>query len=265
MTEELDQLAADYRSAGPQVTIAVPSYNQGEYLGEALQSIFGADLPVEVFVADGGSEDDSLAVIEHWKSQLAGWRSYPDRGQAAAINECIARGTAPYVAWMNSDDGYLPGGLAYLVEQLEKHPEWPAVYGRVWNADKRLLPTSRVWVEPFSERAMAMRCIISQPATLIRRTAWEAVGGLDEELQLAMDYDLWWRLYREFGPLGLVEQDIAVNRLHEGTKTRTQRKRHYDEAMAVVRKYHGRVPIKWWIYWVVAVWFRSILTPQKSK
>ena len=247
------------------MTVAVPSYNQGEYLGEALRSIFAAGPTVEVFVADGGSVDDSLSVIEQWDSQLAGWRSYPDRGQSAAINECVARGSAPYVAWMNSDDCYLPGGLAWLVDQLEKNSEWPAVYGRVWNVDHDLLPKSRVWVEPFSEKRLATRCIISQPATLIRRDAWEAVGGLDEDLQLAMDYDLWWRLYRQFGPLGMCEQDVAVNRGHATTKTKTQRRLHYAEAIAVVRKYYGRVPVKWWFYWMFAVWFRSLLNPQKSK
>ena len=81
----------------PIVTIAVPSYNQGRFLQDALSSIFDQGLPVEVFVADAGSTDCSLDVIKTFESRLAGWRSHPDRGQAAAINEGIARGRAPYV------------------------------------------------------------------------------------------------------------------------------------------------------------------------
>ena len=65
-----------------------------------------------------------------------------------------------------------------------------------------------VWVEPFSEKRLAWRCIVSQPATLIRRAAWEAVGGLDESLHMALDYDLWWKLYRKFGPLQFVLASI---------------------------------------------------------
>src|SRR5215204_1618297 len=80
----------------PIVTIAVPSYNQGRFLQEALTSIFDQGLPVEVFVADAGSTDCSLNIIKTFESRLAGWRSHADRGQAAAINEGIASGHAPY-------------------------------------------------------------------------------------------------------------------------------------------------------------------------
>ena len=75
----------------PVVTIAVPSYNQGRFLQDALTSVFDQGLPVEVFVADAGSTDGSVEVIKTFESRLAGWRSHPDRGQAAAINEGIAK------------------------------------------------------------------------------------------------------------------------------------------------------------------------------
>ncbi len=117
----------------PIVTIAVPSYNQGRFLEEALTSILDQDLPVEVVVADAGSTDESLNIIKTFESRLAGWRSHADRGQAAAINEGIARGTAPYVGWLNSDDTFLGGGLKRLVDALERQPGAPAAYGKVWN------------------------------------------------------------------------------------------------------------------------------------
>src|SRR6478609_185631 len=107
----------------PIVTIAVPSYNQGRFLHDALTSIFDQGLPVEVFVADAGSTDGSVDVIKTFESRLAGWR-----GQAAAINEGIAGGTAPYVGWLNSDDTVLAGGLRRLVDTLERHPGAPAAY-----------------------------------------------------------------------------------------------------------------------------------------
>src|ERR1700687_4026988 len=102
----------------PIVTIAVPSYNQGRFLDEALTSIFDQHLPVEVFVADAGSTDGSVEIIKRFESRLAGWRSHADRGQAAAINEGIANGHAPYVSWLNSDDTLLSGGLQRLVHRL---------------------------------------------------------------------------------------------------------------------------------------------------
>ena len=79
------------------ITVAVPSFNQGEYLDDTLTSIFEQNVPVEVFVMDGGSTDTSLDVIRKWEPKLTGWRSRKDNAQAAAINEGIELGTAPYV------------------------------------------------------------------------------------------------------------------------------------------------------------------------
>lgn len=240
------------------VTVVVPSFNQGRFLDDTLTSIFTQNVPVEVFVMDGGSTDDSLDVIRKWAPRLASWRSGKDGGQAAAINEGVALGRAPYVCWLNSDDWFLPGGLGALLERLGQYPEAPAVYGRCWNVVERSGRRHPVWVEPFREDRLAQRCIISQPATLIRRTAWQAVGGVDGALHMAMDYDLWWRLFRAIGPLVMLDRFVAVNRQHDATKTRLQRRRHYREAMQVVRRHHGSVPLKWWLAQPYAVWFRAL-------
>jgi len=242
--------------ADARVTVAMPSFNQGAFLHEALQSLFAQDLPIEVFVADGGSTDNSLDIIRQWAPRLAGWRSHPDEGQAAAINGCVAQGSAPYVCWLNSDDWLLPGALSKLIRGLEASPAAPAAYGRSWNVEtggKR----RPVWVEPFSERRLALRCIISQPASLIRRSAWEAVGGLDPGLHMAMDYDLWWKLLRRFGELQFVDEFVAVNREHGSSKTSVYRRLHYVEAIDVVGRHYGRVPLKWRLMWPYAVWFKA--------
>lgn len=242
---------------GSLVTIAVPSFNHGRFLDEALGSLFAQDVPIEVFVADGGSTDNSLEVIARWAPRLAGWRSHRDAGQSAAINESIARGAAPYVGWLNSDDLLLPGALGALVTALERESKAPMAYGRALTRTEATGRTRPVWVERFDEARLARRCIVSQPATLIRRSAWEAVGGVDEHLEMAMDYDLWWRLWKAEGAFAFVDRDLAVTRLHAGTKTRNFRARHYDEAMAIVQRHYGRVPAKWYLWRPYAVWLRS--------
>jgi glycosyltransferase involved in cell wall biosynthesis len=246
-------------TSDPLVTIAVPSFNQARFLNEALTSIFQQDVPVEVFVVDGGSTDGSTEIIRQWENRLAGWRSHRDDGQAAAINEGIASGSAPYVCWLNSDDWFLPQGLSKLISALQAHPAAPAAYGRVWNVVQDTGKRRAIWVEPFNEDRLAQRCIVSQPGTLIRRPAWDAVGALDPKLHMAMDYDLWWRLYKQLGELHFVDDFIAVNRDHGSTKTKNLRRPHYREAIEVVRKHYGHVPLKWWLAQPYAVWFRSII------
>ncbi|WP_341679163.1 glycosyltransferase [Niveibacterium sp. SC-1] len=241
------------------MTVAVPSFNQAEFLDEALRSIFSQEIPVEVFVADGGSTDGSLNVIRSWSSRLSGWRSHPDAGQAAAINECIDLGTAPYVCWLNSDDWLLPGGLETLLEVLERKLESPAAYGKCVNFAQGTSKTKPVWVEPFNVDRLAIRCIISQPGTLIRRVAWNAVDGVNKELHMAMDYDLWWKLYLHGGPLAFTDRFVAANRDHPSTKTNRNRRLHYGEAMAIVKKYYGRIPLKWWLAQPYSVWLKSCL------
>jgi glycosyltransferase involved in cell wall biosynthesis len=243
----------------PLVTVAVPSFNQGKYIEAALASIFMQDVPVEVFVLDGGSTDGSLAVIEKWAPRLAGWRSHKDNGQGAAINEGIARGTAPFVCWLNSDDYFLPQGLSGLVSALEEQASAPAVYGRTLNYSQKIGTSRPVWVEAFDPRRLAIRCIISQPGTLIRRSAWEHVGGLDPTLHMVMDYDLWWRLYTSLGALAFLDQTVAVNRDHGETKTNTKRSEHYQEAIRIVRQHNGSVPAKWYLAWPYAVWFKAMI------
>lgn len=227
------------------VTVVVPSLNQGRFLGSALESIFDQGLAMEVIVMDGGSTDDTLQVIRRYESNLCHWQSAPDAGQAAAINAGLGRGSAPLVCWLNSDDFYYPGALERLVEALERRPAAPFAYGHAWHvneAGRRRLPYLTL---PYQRALLANYCGICQPATLIRRRCWAAVGGLDERLDLAFDYDLWFRLIERFGPPARISGFMAANRMHNATKTSSRLDRHYDESIQVVRRHHGRVPVKW--------------------
>lgn len=247
-------------SATPRVTVAIPSFNQGIYLEQAICSVLSQNVSTEIILNDGGSTDSSIDVIRKYAKDLKGWSSGPDGGQAAAINAGIAQGTSEYVAWVNSDDWLEPNGLETLIAALDRNKDAPFAYGKAWNFNQKRGTQAPIWVEPFSRNRLAIRCIVCQPATLIRRSCWEACGGLNPSMNMAMDYDLWWRLYKTFGEPEYVDKFIAVNRDHELTKTRTKRRLHYREAMQVVKRHNsGNVPLKWWLAQPYAVWYKSLV------
>ena len=233
------------------VAIAVPSLNQRQFLGPALDSLDRSDVRIVRAVLDAGSTDGSRDLIEARASELAYWRSEPDAGQAAAVNEGIARLCALHpdveaVGWLNSDDVFLPGGVDRLWQALVDHPDWLVACGRATLLSENGEQDGEIQTEPFSPERFARACTICQPATLVRRSAWERVGGLDASLHMCFDYDLWWRIGR-LGTIGYVDAFVAASRDHGETKTRRHREQYFQEAMAIVRRERQAVPWHWYI------------------
>jgi hypothetical protein len=234
------------------VAIAVPSLNQRRFLGDALDSLGRTKVTVLQAVLDAGSTDGSQELIESRRSQLALWRSRPDAGQAAAINEGIdwLCGAHPKdveaVGWLNADDFFLEHGLDRLWHALVEHPEWVAASARGVLVDESGSSIGEVPTEPFAPNRFARACTICQPATLVRRSAWDQVGGLDASLEMCFDYDLWWRLAR-LGSIGYVDTLVAAARDHGETKTRKRRQQYFREATAIVKRETGAVPWHWYV------------------
>ena len=226
--------------------IVIPSLNQGRFLAQALESVFSQrEISVKVAVCDGGSTDLTLTVAGQYMHRFAFFRSHPDRGQAAAINEGISQLTNTlYVGWLNADDVLLPDGLRAMASYLDHHPECVAVFGKAHIIDEEGRIIGQYPTRPFNRKTFAIRCTISQPASLIRESAWVQVGGLDESIETCMDYDLWWRLSK-IGQLGYIDRFVACSRDHPNSKTRTLRKLVNDEAVSILLRHRGMVPRNW--------------------
>lgn len=114
----------------PLVSIVTPSFNQAAYLESSIRSVLDQDYrPLEYIVIDGGSSDGSRGILERYADRLAWWVSEPDAGQTEAINKGFARSKGSILAWLNSDDVYVPGAVREAVEYLTAHPEAGMVYG----------------------------------------------------------------------------------------------------------------------------------------
>ncbi|OAS20743.1 hypothetical protein A8708_18350 [Paenibacillus oryzisoli] len=230
----------------PSVSVVVPNLNQGHFLEEALLSIISQpNLDIRIAVMDAGSTDGSLSIIKKYEQHITHWRSHPDNGQAAAINEGVKiLPPSDYVCWLNADDTYLEHGLIKMVEYLEINKQCAAVYSQAYITDSNNHILSEYPTVNFSVKQLSRSCIICQPATLIRQSAWENSNGINASLHMCMDYDLWWRLLKQ-GEIGYLDVFTACSRDHEGTKTRNNKEQHYKEAFNLLKKHNGYVPWSW--------------------
>ena len=183
----------------PRISIVTPSFNQGKFLAATLESVLGQGYPaLEYLVMDGGSEDNSIEVIKKRESELRFWRSEPDRGQAAAINEGFTRCSGTILGWLNSDDLYTPETFSDVAAILAKISDQPAViYGgcELFNDSKRSREIRPA--PPFdSELLQVTNYHLDQPSVFWTRAAWELIGPLDESLHYAFDWDWFLRAAR---------------------------------------------------------------------
>lgn len=247
----------------PLVTVAIPSFNQSRFLQSTLDSVYQQTIPLEICIADGGSTDGSREIIEKNKQRLRWYQSEPDGGQSQAVNLAVGNGTAAYIYWLNSDDLLMPNALSEMVAVLEQNPGIPAVYGRANYVDQDGSVIGEYFTQNFSEKSLSKRCIVCQPAVLIRRSVWEKIGGLEESLEMSMDYDLWWRIYRTFGEMKYVRSIFAKSRIHSNTKTNSFRKRHYQESVQIVRNYNKSYVWFWYLKWPWSVWYKTMINKYK--
>ena len=230
---------------GPLVTIVTPCLNAAPFIARTVESVLNQDYPhIEYIVMDGGSSDGTVDVLEAWGGRLK-CVSAPDGGAADAINRGFLRSHGTIFGWLNADDTYRPGAIGAAVRSLMSTPEAAVVYGQgVWiDAEDRVLgpyPT----VSPYDAAHWERECFICQPAAFMTRRAFEAVGMLDPHLQSAFDYDLWIRLSR--GHLFVAIQEIlAASRMHPGNKSLGQRRQVFQEAIRLLRRHFGFVPVSW--------------------
>ena len=231
-------------SKGPLVSIVTPSYNQGRYIEETIQSVLNQDYPnLEYIVVDGGSSDNTIDILTKYGGRLT-WISEKDQGQADAINKGFHMAKGELVAWLNSDDTYLPGAVGKSVRYLEAHPEVGMLYGEGYHIDEDGQVIERYYTEPFDYQRLSKVCFICQPTVFLRAEVVRAVGPLDVSLNYCLDYEYWMRIAKRFR-LGYLDTYLANSRLHIDTKTLSKRADVYRERLQVIKRHYGHVPIHW--------------------
>jgi glycosyltransferase involved in cell wall biosynthesis len=211
----------------PLVSIIVPSFNQGHFLRETLDSILGQDYrPLEVLVMDGGSKDQTVPILRELAARHSElqWVSEPDHGVADAVNKGLARARGPIAGIQSSDDLYRPGAIAEAVAVLEREPDVGLVCADMDIVDEhgrfRLLAPARARFTP--ERFLSRATLIHQSSTFFRTALAREAGGYDARYYCA-DTALWLKMLFRTRMLR-VDRVWSAWRTHPGQRDKERRK-----------------------------------------
>lgn len=231
------------------IGVIIPSYNQGKYIEKTILSVIAnkKNVNIDIAVIDGGSEDETCEIIKKYETHLRYWCSEKDKGQADAINKGIAvLSDCDYYMWLNSDDIFENEFAVNKIVNYAFGKQYEVCYGLSHFVDEKDEIIGEYPVEEFSYKKLGQRCFLSQPSVIFSRKAYELVGPLNENLKMCLDYEYWIRLAQKY-EFGYIREFIGSTRMYGDTKTATMQKIHLEEAINILWKYYGDVPIHWLI------------------
>jgi glycosyltransferase involved in cell wall biosynthesis len=199
----------------PAVSVIIPTYNRAAWVQEAAASVLAQTFrDFELLVVDDGSTDDTFEALAAVDGQLDLLRLEQRQGVSAARNRGAAAARGEWLAFLDSDDLWLPQKLSRQMHYLKSHP------------DCAICQTEEIWIRngvrvnpPKTHRKAGGdiflqslgRCMVSPSAVVLRRQLFEDLGGFDESLPAAEDYDLWLRVAWRH-PVGLVPEPLIIKR-----------------------------------------------------
>ncbi|TXH07574.1 MAG: glycosyltransferase [Candidatus Moraniibacteriota bacterium] len=228
----------------PKISVVTPSYNQGKYIKDTIDSVLSQNYPnLEYIVMDGGSTDGTVDILKSYGKKL-NWESKKDRGQTHAINKGLNLATGEVLAYLNSDDIYLPGALKRVGEYYQKtKADW--ITGDCLTIGEDGSLSKNNWLISGYKRflmflysPLTLRIadsMLPQPSTFWSRRAWEQVGKFNEDYHYVMDYDYWLRMSKYFRPHDL-KVPLSGFRFQDNSKSQTGRAKLMAEGMITLKK-----------------------------
>lgn len=223
-------------------SIVTPSYNQADFLEDTILSVVSQKTDIEYFIQDGGSTDESIEIIKKYSEKypdIIHYVSREDGGQVNAINDGFKKTTGEILAYINSDDYYLPGAFREVEQYFNNHPDCMWLIGDCHISDNKLSWTFTIKhlmpVQTFPVLIYLFNWI-NQPSVFIRRELFERVGSFNTKYHYAFDYDYWLRCSRLFKP-HRYRLPLSVFRIQPNSKGNTGFEKQFTEDIQIVKGY----------------------------
>jgi glycosyltransferase involved in cell wall biosynthesis len=215
-------------SPAPKLSIITPTLNQGEFIEKTIRSVLDQGYEnLEYLIVDGGSTDSTLETIRRYEDRISWWVSEPDEGQTDALNKGLARATGDLVAYINSDDYYLPGAFETAIEAFEQSDaDWVAGAARYVDEHGNL---TEVWrpSQPTTYEStikgrhwwMLAPWSVPQPSAFWRRELQEEVGDFRRDMHYVFDSEYFLRFVYAGHMPALTDEELSVRVVHPAAKS----------------------------------------------
>lgn len=227
----------------PKISVITPSLNQAGFIEQTIKSVVSQGYQnLEYIIQDGGSSDGSLKIIEKYSKRfpnLIKWESKKDGGQIDAINKGFKKATGDILAYINSDDYYLPGSFAKVAEYFRSNPHKLWLVGNCRVSQPNLNWTFKIkHVWPIQQFPFTLKIFnwINQPSVFLTKNLVKRVGEFDKSYKYAFDYDYWLRCIQISTP-GRISTTLSVFRIHDSSLTKLFFTKQFSEDLSIISKY----------------------------
>ncbi len=219
----------------PKISIITPSFNQGKFIKQTIDSILNQNYPnLEYWIIDGGSSDETIEILKSYGKKIK-WISEKDKGQTDAINKGLKRINGDIIAFINSDDYYEKNTFNLVSNIFENNPKCNWLTGDYKIVDERgqvrrsFIPKYKnIWKILPTNISLPITNFISQPSTFWSKQAFKKIGYFNDKLKYTMDYEYWLRLMSEY-KLTIVPEVLSNFRIHKNSKGESSYIQQFDE------------------------------------